>query len=174
VNQKSFLKARHPKSIFLPIIFIFLIIIAIVYIACNNNKVTDTKSVADDEQVQIEEIKKMESERSDAGVTKDFNVFNSATADDYMQIDFDGIVLDKTATLERIKSSYAQLHSNVLDDMIVRIYGNTALVNARANPKGIMKGKEFSDAIRYTRVYVKRDGHWQVVLFQQTRIVPDK
>jgi hypothetical protein len=81
-----------------------------VCVSCKGKKVTDSESASGNEQIEIDEIKKMEKDRLAAGVTKDLNVFNSATAEDYVQIDFDGIVLDKAATLERIKSSYAQLH----------------------------------------------------------------
>jgi len=163
------------RKIFLKRCYLLIFLIVVVgCISCKDKRTTDTKPASDGEQVEIDEIKKMEKDRLAAGVTKDLNVFISATADDYMQIDFDGIVLDKTATLDRIKSSYAQLQSNVPEDMVVRIYGNTAVVTAKANPKGIMKGKEFTDAIRYTRLYVKRNDRWQVVLFQQTRIASDK
>jgi hypothetical protein len=33
-----------------------------------------------------------------------------------------------------------------------------------------MNGKDISGVIRSTRVYVNRDGRWQVVAFQQTRV----
>ena len=154
-------------------LLIFLIVI-VSCISCKDKRTTGAKLASNNDQLEIDLIKKMEMDRLAAGVTKDLNVFISATSDDYMQIDFDGIVLDKTATLDRIKSSYAQLKSNVPEDMDVRIYGNTAVVTAKANPKGIMKGKEFTDAVRYTRLYVKRNDRWQVVLFQQTRIASDK
>jgi ketosteroid isomerase-like protein len=93
------------------------------------------------------------------------------TADDYLQIDTDGRVLNKADTLERITSSYARLVANPVDDLAVRVYGDTAILTARARPQGVLDGKEFTDALRYTRIYVKRDGRWQVVLFQQTRVV---
>jgi hypothetical protein len=130
------------RKIFLNLWCLLILLIVIeVCVSCKGKKVTDSESPSGNEQIEIDEIKKMEKDRLAAGVTKDLNVFNSATAEDYVQIDFDGIVLDKAATLERIKSSYAQLHSNVPEDMVVRIYGNTAVVTAKANPKGIMKGK---------------------------------
>jgi uncharacterized protein DUF4440 len=92
-------------------------------------------------------------------------------ADDYLQIDTDGRVLNKAATLERIKSSYARLVANPVDDLAVRVYGDTNILTARAWSQGVLDGKEFTDALRYTRIYVKRDGRWQVVPFQQTRVV---
>jgi ketosteroid isomerase-like protein len=121
----------------------------------------------------IEEVKKAELERLRAGVSKDVAAVAAATADDYMQIDADGNVLDKAAALERIKSSYARLQSNPVDEMVVRVYGNTAVLTGRGTPRGTIDGKS-AYALRYTRVYVKRDGRWQVVLFQQTRISAGK
>jgi len=44
------------------------------------------------------------------------------------------------------------------------------VVTGRSNPKGTIDGKDVSGPIRFTRVYVKRNGNWQSVLFQQTRI----
>jgi hypothetical protein len=54
---------------------------------------------------QIEVIKRLEHERLLARVRKDIQAISLATAGDYTQIDFDGNVLDKAATLRRIRSS---------------------------------------------------------------------
>lgn len=131
----------------------------------------DSGPTVDDAEVAA--IRRMESDRLQAGVRKDVDAISRATADDYMQIDADGNILDKTATLQRIRSSYAQLHATPVDDMVVRLYGNTAVVTGRATPKGTIDGKA-TRPIRYTRVYVRRGGQWRVVLFQQTRVAEAK
>jgi ketosteroid isomerase-like protein len=123
------------------------------------------------DEAQIELIKKLERDRLEAGVRKDVDAISVATAEDYMQIDSDGNILDKAATLQRIRSSYARLQANPVDDIVVRLYGNVAILTARATPKGTIDGKSALPPIRYTRVYVRRDDRWQVVLFQQTRQV---
>ena len=41
-----------------------------------------------------------------------------------------------------------------------------------ADIKGTNGGKDMSGPILFTRVYVKKDGRWQAVAFQQTPIVP--
>jgi uncharacterized protein (TIGR02246 family) len=122
----------------------------------------------------VAEVKKLESERLAAGLRRDVEGFAAVTGNDYVQIDVDGNLSDKKATLARMKSGSAQLTSNPVDDMLVRVYGNTAVVTGRARPTGIAGGKEFSRSLRYTRVYAKRDGRWQIVLFQQTAIANDK
>jgi ketosteroid isomerase-like protein len=126
------------------------------------------------DETQIALIKKLESDRIEAGLRKDIDTISLATAEDYIQIDSEGNMLNRAATLERIRSSFAQLQAMPVDDMVVRLYGDVAILTARATPKGTIDGSETVAPIRYTRVYVKRDGRWQVVLFQQTRMAKHK
>ena len=58
-----------------------------------------------------------------------------------------------------------------VDDLAVRIYGETAVVTGRSTPKGRnAKGEPIRGQYRFLRVWVKRDGRWQAVAFQGTRI----
>jgi len=126
------------------------------------------------EPAEIKLIAKMEEDRVQDGVRKDVEAIAAATADEYLQIDFNGDIRDKSAAMQRIKSSAFQLQSNSLNDMVVRIFGNTAVVTARGTPKGTLNGKDFSQPVRYSRVYVKRNGRWQVVMFQMTHVAEGK
>jgi hypothetical protein len=59
----------------------------------------------------------------------------------------------------------------------VRIYGDTAIITGIFIQKGVRnsgpeKGKEFTTRERYTDVYVKRDGRWQVVSSHLTAVRP--
>ena len=54
------------------------------------------------------------------------------------------------------------------EHMVVRVYGDTAVVTARADVKGHQLGEDFSGPYRYTRVWVRRSGHWQTVSYQAT------
>lgn len=136
-------------------------------------KKQETASDSDSSALQAL-IKKMENDRIQAGVHKDIGAIAAVTAEDYINIDFDGRLRNKTATLERIRSNEIQLQSNTLDEIEVRIYGNIAVVTGRATPKGTLNGKDFGTPIRYSRVYLKKDRGWQVVLFQQTRVAKEQ
>ena len=58
-----------------------------------------------------------------------------------------------------------------IDDLAVRIYGETAVVTGRSTPKGrTAKGEPIRGRYRFLRVWVKRGGRWQVVAFEGTRI----
>ena len=118
----------------------------------------------------VAHFEQMEHDRIRTNVRRNMGALEAVTADDYVQIDWVGKGLDKAATLERIKSSDMQSHA--LEDLNVRVYGNTAIVVGTAIRKGVTGDRDISGTFRYTRVYVNRDGRWQVVHFQQTRVAP--
>jgi ketosteroid isomerase-like protein len=113
-------------------------------------------------------IRKLEQQRIDAGLRKDIAALEATTADDYLQIDVAGNVRDKATQMKRIASPEVKMESNTLDDMVVRVYGETAVVTGRATAVGTIRGEPYP-RIRFTRVYVKLQGAWKVVLFQQTK-----
>jgi ketosteroid isomerase-like protein len=58
-----------------------------------------------------------------------------------------------------------------VDDLAVRIYGQTVVVTGRSTPRGrTAKGEPIRGRYRFLRVWVKRGGRWQVVAFEGTRI----
>jgi len=113
-------------------------------------------------------LEQMEKDRAQAVVKKDTATLEKMTGDQL--IDANGKMRSKAETMDAIKSGAISLQSNDVDDLKVQVYGNTAVVTGRSSPKGTIDGKDVSGPIRFTRVYVKRNGAWQSVLFQQTRI----
>jgi ketosteroid isomerase-like protein len=119
-----------------------------------------------------DEIKAIEKERAAAATKADVTTLAKYTSDDYTFIDRTGRVSDKQQTMSRLKSGDIKLTANDLSDLKVRLYGNTAVVTGRADVKGTNAGKDMSGPILFTRVYVKKDGRWQSVAFQQTPLQP--
>ena len=70
--------------------------------------------------------------------------------------------------LRDIGAGVLKLTSVKYDSLTVRIYGDVAVLRGIADNTGSMRGFPFSGKIRYTRVFVKRDGRWQAVAMQQT------
>ncbi len=124
-------------------------------------------AVAEDVQ---EHLKKLETERAAAVVKGDADWLDKHTADDYMLISMSGQISDKAKMLEGFKSGQSKLTSDDLSDMKVRVYGNTAIVTGKADVKGMLGGQDATGQILFTRVYVKKNGTWQTVSLQQTRI----
>lgn len=117
-----------------------------------------------------EEIKKMEMDRAAAVVKGDMALLEKQTSDDYTLINMNGQMATKKQMLDAFKSGQSKLSMNDLSDMKVRVYGDTAVVTGKSTVKGMMAGKDASGQVMFTRVYVKKGGHWQSVVLQQTRV----
>ena len=58
-----------------------------------------------------------------------------------------------------------------LDELKVRFVEDLAIVTGRNTSKGTLGGRPAAAAYRFTDVFVKRDGRWQVVNAQTTPIL---
>ena len=117
-----------------------------------------------------EQIMKMERDRAAAVVKGDVAMLEGLTSDDYVLINANGQLSDKAATMNAIKTGIIKLTANDVSDMKVRVYGDTAVVTGKSTAKGTIGGVELKGPLMFTRVYVKKNGKWQSVAFQQTPI----
>ena len=125
-------------------------------------------------QAKIErELIEMERDWSAAYLSHDVSVVNRLLADDFIGTDGRGVMTDKKQELEdaRSENPNRKVLSEAIDDMKVRIYGDTAIVNGRTTEKIQSGGKEFVIQYRRTDVFVKRNGRWQCVSFHGSRII---
>lgn len=120
------------------------------------------------DQQTIREIIEMERETKEASLRRDADFPQRALADDYVAITPLGQVTTKKDALSARKSSQLRYDTIDVSDMVVRLYGDTAVVTARADVKGHQLGEDFSGPYRYTRVWVRRSGRWQTVSYQAT------
>jgi len=117
-----------------------------------------------------EDLKKLETERAAAVVRGDAATLAKQTSDDYTFINVYGRMSDKSQMVDAFKNGQSKLASDELSDMKVRLYGNTAVITGKADVKGTLGGKDITGQMMFTRVYVKKGGHWQSVAFQQTLV----
>jgi ketosteroid isomerase-like protein len=120
------------------------------------------------EQATIREIIDMERQAREASLRRDADFSQRTLAEDYVAITPLGTVTTKQDTLSARKSGQLRYVSIDVSDMVVRLYGDTAVVTARADVKGHQMGEDFSGPYRYTRVWVRHSGHWQAVSYQAT------
>lgn len=123
-------------------------------------------STAEDEVVR--EIVDLERQAKDAALHRDAAFVERTLADDYVAITPLGQVVTKADTVSARKTAQLRYDTIEISDMVVRLYGNTAIVTARANVKGTELGEEFSGPYRFTRVWVRRNGKWLTVSYQAT------
>ncbi len=110
----------------------------------------------------------MENRPSEASLRRDAEFPPRTLAEDYVAISPLGQITTKQDTLSARKSGQLRYDTIDVSDMVVRVYGDTAVVTARADVKGHQLGEDFSGPYRYTRVWVRRTGHWQAVSYQAT------
>ena len=120
------------------------------------------------DQETIREIVEMERQAKEASLRRDAEFPQRTLAEDYVAITPLGQVTTKKEAVSSRKSGQLRYDTIDVSDMVVRLYGDTAIVTARADVKGHQLGEDFSGPYRYTRVWVRRAGHWQAVSYQAT------
>lgn len=119
-----------------------------------------------------EMIKKMEDEGRQATLKNDVAATERLLADDWMNTNANGTVTTRSQLIALLKSTPFTFISIEDDDVKIRAYEEAAIVTGRSVRKRAgQDGKVIAQQFRFTRVYVRRDGRWQVVAAQSTPIL---
>ena len=116
-----------------------------------------------------EELLKLQGAFAEAIVKNDLEGIGRLVADDWIIIDPNGGIVDRTRFFEVIKSGALAHNTMESEDFRVRVYGDSAVVTGITRTKGRFMGQEFSTQERATDVFVRRAGRWQCVLTHLTR-----
>jgi ketosteroid isomerase-like protein len=132
---------------------------------------TRTKTATDNNDAE-QLILRLEHEGREATLKNDVEANDRLLADNWININPDGSVTTKARLMELLKSSPFKIMSIETDEVMVRVYGDAAVVTGRSTSKraGQTAGETVTRQVRFTRVYAKRQGRWQVVSAQNTLI----
>jgi ketosteroid isomerase-like protein len=126
-----------------------------------------TKPVQSDQDVLV----KLEQDWDQALRTNNVTFIDSILASDFIVTYDDGSRGDRMAELA-FAASYDQIvDASMLDEFIVKEYGNTAIVWFTLHLKGPIKGQTVELNYRFTDVFVLRDAKWLCVSSQSTRLL---
>ncbi|HEY1264031.1 MAG TPA: nuclear transport factor 2 family protein [Terriglobales bacterium] len=120
------------------------------------------------EQAMIREVLELERHTTEAALRNDANFTERMVANDYLAIGPLGNVITKRDSMNVRRRSQVHYDSIEVSELVVRIYGETAVVTGRADVRGNDGGEDFSGPYRFTRVWVKHNGSWQAVAYQAT------
>jgi len=153
----------------------FLILIAAVCLAfpaAHGQTNTNTQTNASqDKQLKVEQsLAALEQEWANAVKLQDAEKIDRIQAEEYVFTGPAGQVWTKTREIDTIKSGDLVIDSYELSDVQPKIYGSTAVVTFAITWNGKFRGADISGPQRMTDVFVKRDGRWQCVASQATRI----
>jgi ketosteroid isomerase-like protein len=120
----------------------------------------------------VELLIQMEKDWSEADVKKDAAALERILADDWIGIDFQGVVLDKPEVLKQVAlhSDVTETETTEMEQMKIRLFGNTAIVSGTEIETSQYKGKDSSGKYAWTDVFVRRNGRWQAVSSQSTKL----
>ena len=117
-------------------------------------------------------VRALELARGDALIHADTVALSRMIAPEFIEISRLGQLRPRAANLRDISSGDLKLITVRYDSLSVRLYGDVALLTGIADNTGTFRGLPFSGKIRYTRIFVRREGRWQAVAMQQTSMTP--
>ena len=115
-------------------------------------------------------IERADRDRTQAMIKADLNMIDKTTADTYLFTDPTGRVTAKKELMDGFRNGSIRILSQDISDVKVQMYGDTAVETGKLTSKATRDGRDTSGTFRFTRVWVKRNGTWQSVAFQETKM----
>jgi ketosteroid isomerase-like protein len=141
-----------------------MLVIAVIIVALGSLTVAQTKSARRTQTATVVEvIRRLDQERIQAQIHADAAALDRIYADDFIGIGPSGTVRTKPQVLADFTSGDLRFQSISTEDVQVRVYGNTAVETGRSTMNGQDKGQVVPRDNRFTRVWVKKQGHWRLV-----------
>jgi ketosteroid isomerase-like protein len=118
-----------------------------------------------------QEVRAVELARFEAQLKGDLDKVKLFLADELKYTHSTGKTETKEEFLKALASGlkYLSIEPSQLD---IHVYGQTSVITGQASIKIESGGQQLSFKIKYTDVYTLRDGRWQMVAWQSTRL-PD-
>jgi ketosteroid isomerase-like protein len=116
---------------------------------------------ADDQTV----LQRLETEWNDAHVRGDAATLERLYADDVVVVVPGMRVLTKADSLGMFASGRMKFDRYETSELMFRIYNDTAVATGRLRRTRVVAGARADDDWRFTKVYLRRTGRWQVVSF---------
>lgn len=113
-------------------------------------------------------VRAVELSRAQTLLRADTAALSRMVADEFIEISRLGQLRTKADNIRDIASGDLRLLSVRYDSLVVRIYGDVAVLRGVADNAGTFRGFPFTGKIRYLRIFIRRDGRWQAVAMQQT------
>lgn len=140
--------------------------LAILLVAATSLSAQSQRRAQSDQDVLI----KLEKDWDFAYHHKDVKFIENVLAKEFVATYAEGQRADRAKELQLAAEFNQQIDSSVLDEFTVKIYGDTAVVWFTQKLTGPSKGQPLTLTFRYIDVFVMRDGRWQCVASQSTRV----
>ena len=116
------------------------------------------------------EIRALEDQWNDARAHADVTSLDRLLADGWTVVHGDGTINTKAEYLADLKSGARKFDGAVVvRDFSVRVYGDTAIAAGTSESKVTIDGRPQGGSLRFTRIYVRREGRWIMIASHATR-----
>jgi ketosteroid isomerase-like protein len=122
-----------------------------------------TRGASPDAERELLEINK---EYDTASMRGDVAALERIFAEEFIYTNPQCEVLTKQQQIAVLSKGDLKLEDVKSDDVRVRIYGETAVMTGHFTARATRQGKPMKIDERYTAVWVRRDGRWQIVAEQ--------
>jgi ketosteroid isomerase-like protein len=117
-----------------------------------------------------EAVEAAEMARFKAQTSGDLNALDGLLGDDLVYTHSSAAVDSKASYVESMRSGALKYQTIEPRELKVRVFGTTAIITGAAHITAVSKGQPVDNQLRYTDVWVLRDGRWQMVSWQSTRL----
>lgn len=107
-----------------------------------------------------------------AVVANDVASVEKICAADLIYAHSNGVIDSYEVYMDRLRNKTSDYQSIDIGEISAKLYGDTAIVNARAAFRVLADGNQVHNDIAYTHVYLKRDGEWKMIAHQAARMAP--
>jgi hypothetical protein len=109
-----------------------------------------------------QQLRDIQRRLADAWLQRDRAAIETILAPEWSVTQPDGQILSRATVLGPFFDGL-RLDTFVVDDVSVMLFGTTAVVRGRTVASGTLHGSQVSARIRFSDVFIKRDGQWQAV-----------
>ena len=116
------------------------------------------------------ELIKLQNEWGEARIRGDVAFLEKLYANEFRVIGINGSEISRAADIDNFVSGVLKPQIIKHEQVKVSAFGNVAILTGIEKLKGTYKGNPGEFEVRFTSIYVHRDGRWQLLLHQGTEI----
>jgi ketosteroid isomerase-like protein len=121
-------------------------------------------AVRADEAADKAQIAEIEKQSAAALVSGDVQALGSIFAEEWILVGPAGEVMSRQQIFGQLSSGDMKFSSYELGEMVIRIFGDTAVVVGRGSPRGTWHGEKFEDKEVFSDTFVRVGGKWRCVM----------
>lgn len=125
---------------------------------------------AADEKALAAVVQALELRRFELLAAADYDAVAALLADDLVYTHSNGRVDTKDAYLAPLRAGTTRYVELVPSGLTVRVHGPTAIITGRVQMLATVSGEERRNDLRFTDVWLLRDGRWQLAAWHATRV----